>query len=72
MAWLLTEGGQFEVNYNTKLMADLKFAQKQLNIIGGENPSKTTRQEIRKYAKEIENGKAFWLNDLLERYGVKK
>lgn len=72
MAWLLTEGGQVEVNYNTKLMSDLKFAQKQLNIVGGENPTKTTRQEIKKYTKEIENGKATWLKDLLEKYGVKK
>lgn len=60
-----------EVNYNTKLMADLKFAQKQLNIVGGENPTKTTRQEIKKYTKEIESGKATWLKDLLEKYGVK-
>lgn len=72
MAWLLVEGGQVEVNFNTKLMADLKFAQKQLKIIGGECPSKTTREEIRKYVKEIENNKAFWKNELLEKYGVKK
>lgn len=70
MAWLLADGGQVEVNYNTKLMADIRYAQRHLRISGGETPGAETRRRIAGHLREIESGHAEWLESLLEKYGI--
>lgn len=70
MAWLLSDGGQVEVNYNTKLMADIKYAQKHLHIDGGETPDAKAVKEIKRYLHLIETGNKSWVETLLSRYGI--
>lgn len=38
LAWLYVLGGGYEVNYNTKLLVDIKYAQRRLNIEGSAIP----------------------------------
>ena len=78
MAWLLNIGGYTEEStHNSKLKADIFYAQKRLNILGGEIPTPENIPMIKKYHKELiaylneEIEKPQWLIDLENYYQLR-
>lgn len=64
MAWLLNIGGYTEEStHNPKLKADIFYAQKRLNILGGEIPTPENIPMIKKYHKEL----IAYLNEEIEK-----
>lgn len=76
LAWLYVHGGGYEVNYNTKLLADIKYAQKRLNVYGSEIPDSELCETLRARVKELEasvktkSQSPEWLLELKERYDL--
>lgn len=72
-------GGEKEaVILNTKLHTDILYAQKRLNLFGGEIPNAELIPLLQQYIHElepdktrIERTKPLWAIELLEKYGVK-
>ena len=64
MAWVLDIGGYTEEStHNIKLKTDILYAQKRLNILGGEIPSPENILMIKKYHKEL----IAYLNEEIEK-----
>lgn len=87
LAWLYAFGGGNEaVVFNDALYRDIKFAQKRLNLEGGEIPNTELLPKLQGYLREVEpylsaptdaegNSKPFvvpeWVKEICERYGLK-
>jgi hypothetical protein len=80
MAWLLAYGGGNEaVIFNVKLNADIKIAQKRLNLLGGEIPNIQLLGTLQTYSKELEGylgmDKSYkepeWIEEINTRYNLK-
>ena len=78
MAWVLDIGGYTEEStHNIKLKTDILYAQKRLNILGGEIPTPENIPMIKKYHKELiaylneEIEKPQWLIDLEGYYKLR-
>lgn len=64
MAWVLDIGGYTEEStHNIKLKTDIFYAQKRLNILGGEIPTPENIPMIKKYHKEL----IAYLNEEIEK-----
>lgn len=71
IAWLYVfGGGREEVAYNTKLRENIFYAQKNLNILGGESPTPETISKIQHYVKEYESNREL-RKEIEEFYGLK-
>lgn len=76
LAWLYVYGGGYEVNYNTKLLADIRYAQKRLNVYGSEIPNPELCEPLRERIEELEaavktrSPSPEWLLELKERYNL--
>lgn len=68
LAWLYVLGGGYEVSYNTKLLADIRYAQKRINIFGSETPDATLCELLQMRVKELEKKQADWISEIKERY----
>lgn len=78
MAWVLDIGGYTEEStHNIKLKTDIFYAQKHLNIIGGETPIAESIPVIKKYHQELTGylnkgkEKPKWLIDLEDYYKLR-
>lgn len=74
LAWLYVMGGGYEVGHNSKLLSDIRYAQKQLNICGGEIPNPELCETLRARIKELESSRQDcrpeWLYELQKRYSL--
>ncbi len=72
LAWLLVYGSaQSATTQNKNLVADIKIAQKRLNIYGGETPSQELMLLMNGYVKEAElyDGKTpEWVREIFTKY----
>ena len=73
LVWLLYYGGQYEaVVHNPNLNADIRIAQKKLNIYGGEVPNPKLFLKFQQYAKEIKQNElnTEWAKDIFKKYNL--
>ncbi len=79
MAITYVFGGANEAfTHNTKLVSDIKYAQKRMNLFGGEIPNADLLPKYQAYTKELQpNGwfgdevKCDWAVELMSRYNIK-
>lgn len=70
LAWVYVCGGSYEVNYNVKLLTDIQYAQRRLNISGACVPDGELMPLLKLYVKDIEEGKAEWREDFMKKYNL--
>lgn len=70
-------GDREEFTHHNKLLADIGYAQKRLNISGGETPDRELLPELQKYIHELtpdgiqgEWRKPQWVLELMSRYNI--
>lgn len=70
-------GSREEFTHHSKLLADINYAQKRLNISGGETPNQELIIELQKYINELapdgiqgELRKPQWVLKLMSRYDI--
>ena len=68
LAWLYVLGGGYEVSYNTKLLADIEYAQRRINLFGGETPDAALCKLLQTRVKELKKKQADWIGEIKERY----
>src|ERR1035437_7990190 len=74
LAWLLEYGSCHEdVVHNPNLNADIRIAQKKLNIYGGEVPNIELLSMFQNYIKEIKKTgiKTEWIIGIFKKYNIK-
>jgi hypothetical protein len=73
LAWLHICGGENEqVVFNEKLNAALLYAQRRLNLLGGERPNAELLPALRNYIKSVScrNNPPEWVIALEKEYGI--
>jgi hypothetical protein len=71
LAWLYAYGGSVEaVIYNIRMNENIKYAQRKLNITGGEVPNEELLPLLKKYLDEVKTGTPAWAYDICREYNI--